>query len=141
MKLIDHIVYKDINSQNYFTSIQQIEDLIKKEKFTNNEFYYYFEMYEDDKVVVFANLAGFELSEEDIELEWGRPFQIETAILVKENMEIYFLRDNDGVNEYLKSFINKPYWTNETFENVGIKIAGDAGIGFRYRGLYWEDYI
>jgi hypothetical protein len=22
-----------------------------------------------------------------------------------------------------------------------IKIAGDADIGFRYRGLYWEDYI
>lgn len=22
-----------------------------------------------------------------------------------------------------------------------IKITGDADIGFRYRGLYWEDYI
>ena len=41
----------------------------------------------------------------------------------------------------MKVVFENTYWTNETFENVGIKIAGDADIGFRYRGLYWEDYI
>lgn len=138
MKLIDYIVYKEVVSEKIFVSIEEIEKLMDGNKYNNNYLNYYFELHEADDIVIFANLTGYELDEEDIKTGLGRIYQIETAVLVKNEMKVYHIGDNDIKEEYIKLLINKPVWTKESFEQAGIALSG---LTDAYNDEAWQFYV
>ena len=138
MKLIKHI---NIEYDNFVSNrkIEDVDILVEDNRFSKDSFNYFFELHENEDIVVFANLGGYELEEEDIESGYGRSFQIETALLVKKENIIYYQGDNNGFNSL--SFLNDvPVWTTLDLYHIGIKEIKDAGLGFPYNER-WEDYV
>lgn len=74
------IEWNELNSDK---RIKDIEGLMEVNKLNNNDFSYFFELHEDENAVVFVNVSGYDLEEEDIESGIGRVFQTETAIIIK----------------------------------------------------------
>ncbi|MDY7043636.1 hypothetical protein RVS70_05395 [Virgibacillus sp. M23] len=138
MKLIDNVIvnYKEHKSDD---RIEDIDKLIEENRFNDDGFDYYFEVHEEDDFVVFANVAGYELLQEDIDSGCGRVFQVETALLVKKENIIYYL-ENDGFKS-LNFLKNYPVWTSGKLRKAGVKGFQDAGINFPYRNFYWKDYV
>lgn len=143
MKLpIVDLKYKENISTN---CIENIEELIEQSRFEDNEFDYYFEVFEDDLIIVFANLAGYELTEEDIENKLGRAFQVETSVIVKDQNGLeysdtmYWLGDNDGWGNVQELLSDKPVWTRDELVSIGIKGFQDSPLGFPDKYKYdWE---
>lgn len=136
------VTYDERISKN---RIANIEELIEQNRFNDDEFDYYFEVFEDELVVVFANLAGYELTEEDIENKLGRAFQIETAVIVKDQNRleysdtIYWLGDNDGWGKAQELLSDKPVWTRDELGDIGVKSFQDSPMGFPDKYKYdWE---
>ncbi|MET3505531.1 hypothetical protein [Halalkalibacter oceani] len=126
--------------------INDIDQLIIENKFNDNNFDYYFEMYENEEVVVFANLTGYPLEEDDISSGVGRVFQIETAILVKDVKnsqylnQMFYMGDNDGFSTLGHFLNNKPVWTKEKLKEAGVKKFESSFIGFPYE-YRWDHML
>lgn len=143
MKLpIVDLKYKENITTN---RIENIEELIEQNRFVDNEFDYYFEVFEDDLIIVFANLAGYELTEEDIENKLGRTFQVETSVIVKDQNGLeysdtmYWLGDNDGWGNVQELLSDIPVWTREELVSIGVKGFQDSPLGFPDKYKYdWE---
>ncbi|MCY8565636.1 hypothetical protein [Bacillus sonorensis] len=127
-------------------SIEDIEGLMEANKLNNNDFSYFFELHEDENAVVFVNVSGYDLEEEDIESGLGRVFQTETAIIIKkaDNVklinELRFRGDYNGdmldeLNNLLK---DKPVWTLDDFEKADVKLNVN---GYDPFGYSWYEYI
>ena len=134
------------NEFNSDKRIEDIEDLMEANKLNNNDFSYFFELHEDENAVVFVNVSGYDLEEEDIESGIGRVFQTETAIIIKkaDNVklinELRFRGDYNGdmldkLNNLLK---DKPVLTLDDFEKAGVKLNVN---GYDPFGYSWYDYI
>lgn len=125
--------------------ITNIEELIEQNRFNDDEFDYFFEVFENDLVVVFAFVYGFELTQEDIDKDYGRVFQVETAVIVKDKEypsyhgTVHYLGDNDGwggIQELLK---DSPVWTKDELRDLGVKVFRDVGVGFPDKYYYeWK---
>lgn len=145
MKVIEEIVYKEIKSYNSFSDVDK---LVEDNRRSDNYFNYFFELFEDDNVVVFANLAGFKYSPEkdSYDKEWGRTFQIETALYVKNHPDyknkVYYLIDNNGFDS-LSKLNGLPVWTKEEFIEEEISNIVDAPVGFPFGNgdYFWGDYV
>jgi hypothetical protein len=137
------VTYTEFKSSNY---MNDIEGLIEQNKFNSEEFDYFFEVYEDDKVVVFANVYGCDLEEEDVTSGVGRVFQVETAVLVKDIhnsqslYKMYRLGDSDLPPKLNQLLQNKPVWKADELFRLGVKEILDAYTGFEY-DYSWFDYV
>lgn len=135
------VTYDEFTSDN---RIENIENLIEEKRFDDGEFDYFFEVYEDDLVVVFAFLYAFEMTERDLEEGNGRVFQVETAVLVKEphpshHGKIYYMGDNDGWGNISELLKNSPVWTKDELKKIGVESFQDADSGFPNRYDYeWK---
>lgn len=134
---------------NEFSSgkrIEDIEGLMEANKLNNNDFNYFFELHEDENAVVFVNVAGYELEEEDIESGVGRVFQTETAIIIKNANNVKLINElrfggdynGDMLDELNNLLKDKPVWTLDDFEKGGVKINVNGYDPFRYS---WYNYI
>lgn len=134
---------------NEFSSgkrIEDIEGLMEANKLNNNDFNYFFELHEDENAVVFVNVAGYELEEEDIESGVGRVFQTETAIIIKNANNVKLINElrfggdynGDMLDELNNLLKDKPVWTLNDFEKGGVKINVNGYDPFRYS---WYNYI
>ena len=129
-------------------NILSVENYVRENKFSEDDTMYYFEVYEDNNVVVFANFYCFELLQEDIDSGDGKPFQLETAVYVKDVKggvlfnRLYHLGDNDGWGGYDKKLSHFPVWTKEELYDLGIEGFTDSFPGFPNKYVYsWKDYI
>lgn len=142
MKLPKVKIEIEWNELNSDKRIEDIEGLMEVNKLNNNDFSYFFELHEDENAVVFVNVSGYDLEEEDIESGIGRVFQTETAIIIKkaDNVklinELRFRGDYNG--DMLDELNNKPVWTLDDFEKAGVKLNVN---GYDPFGYSWYDYI
>lgn len=134
---------------NEFSSgkrIEDIEGLMEANKLNNNDFNYFFELHEDENAVVFVNVAGYELEEEDIESGVGRVFQTETAIIIKNANNVKLINElrfggdynGDMLDELNNLLKDKPVWTLDDFEKAGVKLNAN---GYDPFGYSWYNYI
>ncbi|WP_026579484.1 hypothetical protein [Bacillus sp. SB47] len=126
--------------------IEDIEGLMEANKLNNNDFNYFFELHEDENAVVFVNVAGYELEEEDIESGVGRVFQTETAIIIKNANNVKLINElrfggdynGDMLDELNNLLKDKPVWTLDDFEKAGVKLNAN---GYDPFGYSWYNYI
>ena len=130
---------------NEFSSSKRIEDiegLMEANKLKNNVFSYFFELHEDENAVVFLNVAGYELEEEDIESGVGRVFQTETAIIIKNANNVKLINElrfgGDYNGDTLDELNNLLNWTLDDFEKAGVKLNAN---GYDPFGYSWYNYI
>lgn len=130
MKLIKEIVYQEHVSLKY---LKEVDDYVDSRRYDDDDFDLYFEVREDDNYVIFANLGGYVRSEEEIAGNEARAIQVETAILEKATGTLYWLQDNNGLENY-DCLAQYPYWTREDLNKVGVKHFRESGRGqFDYR--------
>lgn len=135
---------------NEFSSgkrIEDIEGLMEANKLNNNDFNYFFELHEDENAVVFVNVAGYELEEEDIESGVGRVFQTETAIIIKNANNLKLINElrfggdynGDMLDELNNLLKDKPVWTLDNFEKAGVKLNANGHDPFGYSRYNYID--
>lgn len=133
MKLVREILYKE------FKTLEVTKDLEKEvEAFRSivfGSFNKFIELFENDEVVVFANLYSFEWDKEH-----GRTFQIETATLDKTTMNLSYHGDNEGP-DMVSKLDGKPEWTSDGLIGIGVNKIGDAPRGYPHRVYRWQNYI
>ena len=137
MKLIKEVIYEEVEPTPL--GIPDMEAHLENNKFTTTPINFYYEVEETDDLVIFMNIYGFPYDEsDDGEREFGRVYQVETAILDKRSSELIYVRDNNGFSKVNK-FSHLPVWDHDTLKSKVARIR-DIEFGDRYREHYY-DYI
>ena len=115
--------------------IDDIEKLMEEKKLVDEDFHYFFQLHEDDEVVVFVELLGYDV--DDYAIETGsRSYMLETAVLDKTRNQLHVRGDTNAEVDY--SFLNKyPVWSEKELTKLGIKVLIDSA---KYRNVHWSEY-
>ena len=133
MKLIKEVVYESFSSPfatddaRQFINSEQVKSIRDKDY----DFDYYFEFFETDRAIVFANVYNLRDS------EGSSIFQIETATVDKLSKKLIKHVDNDGYTP-IDALNNLPIWTMGDFNKIGVSDGGDMYRGYEHQSLRWN---
>lgn len=132
MKLVREVVYDSFaspfssNDVRAFIEKEQVKSIRDKDY----DFDYYFEFFETDRAIVFANVYNLRDSE-------GSPIlQIETATVDKSTKKLIKHVDNDGYTP-INVLNNLPIWTMKDFNDIGVTDGGDIYRGYEHASIKW----
>lgn len=121
MKLIKTVetIYETLTPEPL--GIKDMDAHIEDNRFTTTPINFFYEVGETDELVIFMNIYGFKYDESDFDdIESGRVYQVETAVIDKQSRELIYLRDNNGFSKvnHLSHF---PIWTYDSLRAVTSK--------------------
>lgn len=135
--------YTDYRSKN---TMPNILEQIEAYRFKEDPFDYFFEVFENETVVVFAALSGYDLMEEDITEGYGRAFQLETLVVAKNPEDpqwcgkAIWMGDNNGYDRADELLGNLPVWTMSELRAAGIlefkQMSRSVPEAYRYDWQY-----
>lgn len=136
MKLIEEIRYRNVESGKKLTDIETLLEGMKQWAPVNNVIDFYFEVDENDDVVLFANLKMYI---GNMKTRSDNYFQIETAILDKRKNTVYCLANSEGYTSY--DFLNGlPFFERHDFESLGV-IHGEDAHPSAYSHYHHQDLL
>lgn len=116
--------------------LSDVMGYVESRRFDNEVLNVYFVVGEDARFVYFANVYGFEWTEEERELGESRFVQVETAVLNKESSEIFHMIDNDGIG-LLGKLNGLSYVEYGDLIERGFRFVRDPGN----MDLSWLDFV
>lgn len=139
MKLIKAVetIYETLTPEPL--GIKDMDAHIDDNRFTTTPINFFYEVGETDELVIFMNIYGFKYDESDNDdIESGRVYQVETAVINKQSRELIYLRDNDGFSK-VNHLSHLPIWTYDSLKAITDKTR-DAANGDLFDVSYY-DYL